>query len=528
MSNYISTSSRDEFSSLRVPLPDKFAGDRSKFRGFLNQCQLYFNMQPHHFPVDSVKTGFIITLLQGEALDWVSPLLEKNDPILNLYSEFIAQLKTIFEESDRVTTAEIALDKLYQNSLSASAYAAKFQSISSDTEWNEPALMFKFRKGLKSVIKDEIAKWGRQETLKDLISLAIRIDTRYSERVAEKAIEKPQFHFSSNKFNNYNSNRTTHEDNAMQTTALIDSGASENFMDFNFATSNNIEIITLSTPQKVETVDGTQPTSGLIKHKTSKLEIHTDLNHKELIDFYLIKSAHSPVILGFPWLAKHNPAINWSSSNMLFKSDYCQTSCINPQHLNVIFKPPNSENDNESDPDSEADTDSGSDTSSVNSADSEFLSASESTDLDSESRHQHSPPNSNPIPQTAHLNSKNQAAQQQNLPSSSKTSICNSTPPKSVNKYNIPVDYFVLNPKNKVVFPNKSNKENETITTKPNTKPTFIPNKVTTKLTPKPRFNRHLLNSNTPPVIETPEPISQQKPAPSIYSTPEPNQTIKK
>lgn len=218
MSNSFSTSPRDEFSLLRVPLPDKFAGDRSKFRGFLNQCQLYFNMQPHHFPVDSIKTGFIITLLQGEALDWVSPLLEKNDPILNSYSEFITQLKTIFEESDRITTAEIALDRLYQNNLSASAYAAKFQSISSDTEWNEPALMFKFRKGLKSVIKDEIAKWGRQETLKDLIGLAIRIDTRYSERVAEKAVEKPYLNFNS-RFSNINHNRN-HDDNVMQVDSI--------------------------------------------------------------------------------------------------------------------------------------------------------------------------------------------------------------------------------------------------------------------------------------------------------------------
>ena len=33
----------------RVPTPERFSGDRSKFRAFRNACQLYFALQPPDF-----------------------------------------------------------------------------------------------------------------------------------------------------------------------------------------------------------------------------------------------------------------------------------------------------------------------------------------------------------------------------------------------------------------------------------------------------------------------------------------------
>ncbi|KAM5180717.1 protein LDOC1-like [Mantella aurantiaca] len=59
----------------RVPTPDRFSGNRSKFRSFRHSCQLYFSLQPRTFSVESTKVGFIISLLQGESQTWAHRLM---------------------------------------------------------------------------------------------------------------------------------------------------------------------------------------------------------------------------------------------------------------------------------------------------------------------------------------------------------------------------------------------------------------------------------------------------------------------
>ncbi|EAQ88892.1 hypothetical protein CHGG_05511 [Chaetomium globosum CBS 148.51] len=38
-------------------------------------------------------------------------------------------------------------------------------------------------------------------------------------------------------------------------------------------------------------------------------------------------SPETPVILGLPWLQRHNPAIDWASLSVTFNSDYCRALC---------------------------------------------------------------------------------------------------------------------------------------------------------------------------------------------------------
>src|SRR5258706_481582 len=36
-----------------------------------------------------------------------------------------------------------------------------------------------------------------------------------------------------------------------------------------------------------------------------------------------------PIILGLPWLKKHNPEIGWKTHEIRFNSEYCQNNCMN-------------------------------------------------------------------------------------------------------------------------------------------------------------------------------------------------------
>uniref|UniRef100_A0A670ZE05 DUF4939 domain-containing protein n=1 Tax=Pseudonaja textilis TaxID=8673 RepID=A0A670ZE05_PSETE len=58
-----------------VSMPEKFSGQTDMFPAFLGQCQLFMSLRPENFPNDRAKTGFILSLLSGQAANWATPLL---------------------------------------------------------------------------------------------------------------------------------------------------------------------------------------------------------------------------------------------------------------------------------------------------------------------------------------------------------------------------------------------------------------------------------------------------------------------
>lgn len=76
------TSQRTNYKEPKLSLPEKFNGDRTKFRGFANQVRLFMFMQPLRYPTAASQVGLIGTLLTGTALNWFSPILEKKFTII--------------------------------------------------------------------------------------------------------------------------------------------------------------------------------------------------------------------------------------------------------------------------------------------------------------------------------------------------------------------------------------------------------------------------------------------------------------
>ena len=91
---------------------------------------------------------------------------------------------------------------------------------------------------------------------------------------------------------------------------LVDSGASGNFMDEDFV--NNLKLTTtkLNYSIRLTLADGKQSTGGFITHEIRNLQL-TYGEHTEVISFLITKTPGTPVILGMPWLKKHNPHIDW-------------------------------------------------------------------------------------------------------------------------------------------------------------------------------------------------------------------------
>ena len=95
---------------------------------------------------------------------------------------------------------------------------------------------------------------------------------------------------------------------------LIDSGADESFMDWSLAHKLGVKTELLPQPLEASALDG----SFIFKvtHVTDLVEVSIE-DHHELMSFHLFHSAQYPLILGFPWLKRHNPHIDWCTGKIM-------------------------------------------------------------------------------------------------------------------------------------------------------------------------------------------------------------------
>ncbi len=110
---------------------------------------------------------------------------------------------------------------------------------------------------------------------------------------------------------------------AFQVSALIDSGAEGDFMDYGLAKCLGILSIALAEPISARTLCGTLLTKiTRVKNVKKFVTLTLSGNHAEEIRFFLIHSPTTPVVLGHPWLVKHNTHIDWAHNSVLAWSPF--------------------------------------------------------------------------------------------------------------------------------------------------------------------------------------------------------------
>jgi hypothetical protein len=95
-----------------------------------------------------------------------------------------------------------------------------------------------------------------------------------------------------------------------KTSALLDSGATENFINPAYARELKLPIEKLAEPRKVFNMDGTQNCHGQITHYTD-LDVRTG-DQTRTMRFFLTNLGEQKVILGYPWFAAVQPVIDWA------------------------------------------------------------------------------------------------------------------------------------------------------------------------------------------------------------------------
>ena len=105
--------------------------------------------------------------------------------------------------------------------------------------------------------------------------------------------------------------------------AMIDSGASGNFIDHEYVAQNGIPLRIKDWPILVEAIDGRPIASGPVVHETHDLIVDLG-DHREVLSFDVTQSPFFPIVLGVRWLSTHDPNITWSTRSIVFDSEYCR------------------------------------------------------------------------------------------------------------------------------------------------------------------------------------------------------------
>jgi len=108
--------------------------------------------------------------------------------------------------------------------------------------------------------------------------------------------------------------------------AMIDSGATEAFIDREVCNKHGIKMIKAKNPREIYLADGKPSAMGPVTHMT---KVPMDISsHRELATFQVANLQNHEVILGMPWLREHNPTIDWNDKRITFNSERCTTWCL--------------------------------------------------------------------------------------------------------------------------------------------------------------------------------------------------------
>jgi hypothetical protein len=108
------------------------------------------------------------------------------------------------------------------------------------------------------------------------------------------------------------------------TRALLDSGGQGSFINDNLSTRYQLPRLTKPHPISLILANGRPSKGGNINHYTPLMLRVAD--HEEEISLDIAPTIHH-IVLGMPWLEKHDPEIRYGRRTLTFDSRFCRDNC---------------------------------------------------------------------------------------------------------------------------------------------------------------------------------------------------------
>uniref|UniRef100_A0A3B3BMY4 Gypsy retrotransposon integrase-like protein 1 n=1 Tax=Oryzias melastigma TaxID=30732 RepID=A0A3B3BMY4_ORYME len=376
---------------LRLAFPDKFNGDPEQCSGFLLQCDLFLRQQPLLYPTEETKVTFVCSLLTGEAREWIAALWTGGALSFQSYAAFTRMLHDVFNHPADGKDPGEQLYGIQQGQQTAAAYSLRFRTLAARTDWTSSTLKIAYREGLTAELQRELACRDVDLDLDQLITLTIRLDNLLRTRQPQNSVMVTATPVSSlpmkasgsnhgslqlgstqltpgerlrrfrenlclycghpghilNTCPNRHPRRSARpvsdstltftlpvtlcfDGHVVKTQAMIDSGAAGNFIDLAFARTHNVPLLSCNARVAVTALDGRPLGPGCIQFLTPDIQIIAPDHHHEALRLFTIESPRCSIILGLPWLERHDPTIIWSEHRLSFSSTHCQRHCLRP------------------------------------------------------------------------------------------------------------------------------------------------------------------------------------------------------
>ncbi|KAK3507042.1 hypothetical protein QTP70_001588 [Hemibagrus guttatus] len=236
------------------------------------------------------------------------------DPLIRAsYSHFEEGIREVFEHPAGGKDISVQLMEIRQGSESAADYAIRFRTLAAQSEWNDAALWAVFRAGLNPALHTELACHVEATSLSQFVATAIRLDNLRRQRqtgASDMASARPRV-------------RTDYPGRV-----LIDSGAAVNLIDGALVEKLGIFTSPCVPSLRITAIDSQPIGEGYLRRQTEPLGFQAGLFHHERLTFYMTTSPANPVILGLPWLRRHDPQISWRTGELTRWSPACLRDCL--------------------------------------------------------------------------------------------------------------------------------------------------------------------------------------------------------
>ncbi|KAK3553828.1 hypothetical protein QTP70_012204 [Hemibagrus guttatus] len=314
--------------SPRLALPDKFDGSADCCRGFLRQCEVFFAHQPGMYSKEETQCAFVMSLLTSRALEWASAVWDADPQIRSSFTYFAGLIREVFEYPAGGKDISLQLMELGQGSDTAADYAITYRTLAAQSGWNDTSLWAVFRAGLNPELQTELACRAEATTLSQFVTTAIRLDNLRRQHQAgascaaticprtrpdypsfrEEAPEpmklgrsrlvEPAHQQQGQMRLCYHCGASGHqssrcpERSAPAQVALIDSGVAVNLINGALVEKLRIPTFPCMPSLRITAIDSQPIGEGYLKP--------------------------NPVILGFPWLRRHDPQISWHLGELAY------------------------------------------------------------------------------------------------------------------------------------------------------------------------------------------------------------------
>ncbi|KAL0154280.1 hypothetical protein M9458_050393 [Cirrhinus mrigala] len=359
--------------------PAPYSGGAEECNGFLLQCSLIFTMQPALYPTDQSQIAFITSLLTGPALRWAETIWHQAGPPTRSIQAFIAHFKEVFGHADEKVSAGEQLYHLKQGNMTTHEYSLCFRTLAAASGWNERSLLTTYRLGLEPKLRMQLAALDDNMGLEKFIQQSLRCSDRLktyqsNQETVSTALLRPSepvnpsepepmiiesgkltsaepqrrltrglcmycgasghvrlncplrpvrtsvsgIHSEIENMHPLTTNvQLTTPSSSVAVTALIDSGSAGNFISGNLCRQLQLCTEASSKIYQIQPITGDTTSRTCIHRRCEPINLQIGLFHQEDIQFLVQEGATVDIILGRPWLVKHDPIISWGFGEVL-------------------------------------------------------------------------------------------------------------------------------------------------------------------------------------------------------------------